>query len=139
VLCTEGGSSSIPGERALYETRDGGRHWRLRAARGETLPRRGGGFDDALAFRNISFRPSGRGWIWRYASAAPLVTRDGGRTWRLATSRRRWPFPSMTWGAAPLDGVAFAIADTTGEQLLVRTGDGGHSWRVVHRWPRGTR
>ena len=136
VLCRDD-SQSLPGERALYETRDGGRSWKLRASRGSALPSVGRGFDAAFAIRNISFLPSGRGWIWRYASDSPLVTLDGGRTWRRAT--RRWPFPSMVWGAAPTNSVAFALADTVPEQLLARTRDGGRSWRIVHTWPKRTR
>jgi ABC-type taurine transport system ATPase subunit len=66
-------------------------------------------------------------------AGAPLVTADGGRTWRESTSR--WPY-SLGWAAAVSDGFAFALVDTRREQRLVRTTDAGRTWRVVHHWPK---
>jgi photosystem II stability/assembly factor-like uncharacterized protein len=131
VLCRSH-DMTVPREKAVYETVDGGRTWRLRSAFGEQYGRRGRGLEHAFALRHLSFRPSGRGWIWRWAGA-PLVTGDGGLTWRESTSR--WPY-SLIWASGVTDGLAFALVETTQEQRLVRTFDAGRTWRVVHRWPK---
>ncbi|MBD0337749.1 MAG: hypothetical protein ICV67_00485 [Thermoleophilia bacterium] len=131
VLCRSS-DLTFPRERGVHETRDGGRTWRLRSALGYEYGRVGSGHRDSFALRHVSFRPSGRGWIWRFAGT-PLVTSDGGRTWRKATTR--WPH-SLIWGAAVTDGLAFALAETTREQLLLRTVDGGRTWQAVKRWPK---
>jgi photosystem II stability/assembly factor-like uncharacterized protein len=120
---------------ALYETRDGGRHWRLRAQR-DTSPRRvGRGVTNLFALRELSFRASGRGWIWRFAGR-PLRSDDGGRSWRPAAG---WPLArntySVTFGSAFSDTDAYAAVRTHGPTLLLRTSNAGRSWTTVHRWP----
>lgn len=133
-LCHDG-DVTVPDSVAVYETRNGGRTWSLRAARGPTLPSRGRGLLDAVALRGLSFSASGRGWMWKWAGT-PLVTADGGRTWRPATGRRTWQFPALTWGSGPSGSVAAAIVDTQGAQMIARTANRGRTWTVVHRWAR---
>jgi photosystem II stability/assembly factor-like uncharacterized protein len=136
VLCSD--LKTVAESVALYETRDGGRSWKLRAQRaGTQADWVGRGVVNLFALRELSFRASGRGWIWRYAGR-PLRSADGGRSWRPAAG---WPLALNTYsvnsGSAVSDTLAYAAVGTLrGPTLLLRTANAGRTWAVVHRWPR---
>ena len=135
VLCSDG--RMVEQAAAVVETRDGARSWRLRAVKGSPAQHVGRGVLNLFALLDMSFSPSGRGWIWRFAGR-PLRTTDGGRSWRPVAG---WPFPlntySTTWGSAVSETEAFAVVGRRGRPtVLLRTANGGKSWATVHRWPR---
>jgi photosystem II stability/assembly factor-like uncharacterized protein len=115
--------------KALYETRDGGRTWRLRASSLFGRPRRGNlpttGYGDA-----ISFLDDGHGWLAE-SRGAFSETRNGGSDWRpLPLSK---PELVEAHDAELLsDGVGIALIYYS--RRLAVTYDGGRTWRYVTRF-----
>jgi len=132
LLCLWNAGAGNQGK-AVYETRDGGTSWQLRA-RAPFAVKAVGELDTYGYPTDVSFRNDGRGWMPQVRGAT-LATRDGGHTW----SRLGITEPEVKLGLS----VSF-VSDATGFLLLQngerrryeleRTGDGARTWRVVHAW-----
>jgi photosystem II stability/assembly factor-like uncharacterized protein len=119
--------------KAVYETRDGGASWQLRA-RAPFAVRAVGKLSTYGYPTDVVFRHAGRGWMPQVRGAT-LTTRDGGHTW----SQLGITVPEVKLGLS----VSF-VSDATGFMLvqngyhrryeLDRTADGGRTWHVVHTW-----
>jgi photosystem II stability/assembly factor-like uncharacterized protein len=119
-------------DKELYVMRNGGRSWRL-------LLRVPGGRPHGMSTYGyplgISFAADGFGLIWE-SRGTLYVTRDGGRTW---TAQPKVARPEIDFGrgaTALPGGRGFVLLGFQGtpRARLVRTGDDGRSWHVVHRW-----
>ena len=120
---------------SLYETGDGGRHWR----RGGALPGRQGDMSGSGAL-GISFADFRHGWTTDNAHGL-FVTRNGGQTWR-QMARRFGPTPPAgeeAWEWTQLDFIApktgwALFRRRTQDKLfsdLYQTQDGGRHWRHI--------
>jgi photosystem II stability/assembly factor-like uncharacterized protein len=120
--------------KVLYETRNAGKSWQLRARAtfgGRSVGNIGlGGYPISIAFRS-----DGTGWLPE-GRGATLVSRDAGRRWsavRMTTPETRngisVSFASSSVGFLLIDDYVHRRFD------LERTMDGGKTWRLVHRWP----
>lgn len=124
--------------KAIYETTTSGASWkRLVNVHFEPGRTRSGGLHWNGYPRGISFTPSGRGILWE-AREHTYRTEDGGRHWaRLSVTS-----PDEREGlSASLvsDRVGYLLVQDNGRRLdweLLRTGNGGRSWRVVRSWAR---
>ena len=132
-LCLGGAGAGNQGK-AVYETRDGGSSWTLRAR--TAFGTSAAGKLDSYGYPvDVVFRASGRGWMPQLRGAT-LTSRDSGRTWT--------PLP-ITEPEVKLGLSVSFVSDTTGFLLLQngerrrfeldRTADGGRTWHVVHAWP----
>jgi photosystem II stability/assembly factor-like uncharacterized protein len=133
LLCTsQPGAGMQP--KAVFETRDGGRRWRLVADAFFTgIGRSRGGLTAGGYPYGISFEPRGRGLLWQ-ARGHTYSTRDGGRHWR---------YLGLT-SPESIEGEAASVVSPDVRFLVVRNGrtnryellrllhsGGAH---VVHRW-----
>lgn len=119
-------------EKAIFETRNGGRSWSLRAC--ACLGRfRRGRLSTAGYPVGIEFTPRGDGVLLQHRGTPVTITHDGGRTW------------TRTAGAPELDfrldasivsaRRIYVLAGPTSERMrLLVTDDGGRTWRVLRRW-----
>ena len=115
--------------KALYESRDGGRTWRLRASNLLGRPRRGnlpvGGYA-----MGISFLDGGRGWLPE-SRGSFYETRDGGTHWRALPVSK----PDIVEAhAAELLSARVGVAAFFYARRLAVTYDGGGTWRTVARF-----
>jgi photosystem II stability/assembly factor-like uncharacterized protein len=126
IVCLDQPGAGQQGK-AVYETRDGGETWLLRAACRYRVPCTGGlpggGYGVAL-----SFLADGRGWLGE-ARGGFYATEDGGAHWR--------PLPLGRPEVVEAHAVD-RIDDRTGLALvyysrrLAVTRDGGRSWSYVY-------
>ena len=109
--------------KALYETADG-RTWRLRRSLS------GSGYGLALAFASKGFG------LLAESRGGVLVTRDGGRTWRLASmTSPEIAEPQAIDVLRPAMGLVLVRDDRSGRALeLYRTRKAGPGWDLVHVW-----
>jgi photosystem II stability/assembly factor-like uncharacterized protein len=128
ILClSQPGTGQQP--KALYESRDGGRSWRLRASSLFGRPRRGNlptsGYGDG-----ISFLDDGHGWLPETRGAF-YETRSGGSYWRpLPISKPEVVEAHAAELLSDHEGVALVFYD----RRLAVTTDGGRTWRYVTRF-----
>jgi photosystem II stability/assembly factor-like uncharacterized protein len=135
LLCTGQPGTGMQ-NKALYETGDGGRRWRLVMdawlVGNHATPR---GIGTVGYARGIDFDRSGAGWLWETRGGA-FATADGGRTWRLL------PF----WEPDIVEARSMSFVSARVSFLLLRDGrhrryalertaDAGRTWRLVHAWP----
>lgn len=115
--------------KAVYETRDGGRNWRLRST--NWFGRRRLGSVPAVGYADgISFLPNGHGWLPESRSSS-YETRDGGTRWRPL------PFSSpdvVEAHAAELLDDRLGVALIFYARRLAFTRDGGQTWRFGYRF-----
>jgi photosystem II stability/assembly factor-like uncharacterized protein len=115
--------------KAIYETRDGGRSWRLRATDFLGVKRRGNIPGDGYA-SGISFLANGHGWLAETRGSF-WETRDGGTRWRSLPISR----PDVVEAhAAQLLSDRVGVALIFYSRRLAVTRDGGRSWRYVTRF-----
>jgi photosystem II stability/assembly factor-like uncharacterized protein len=134
LVCATQASTGFQGKE-VWQTRDGARSWTLRSRVHPIGPP-----EPALQLGNLpgfgyptglSFLPDGRGWLWEDRGWL-LTSGDGGAHWRKAVITQP-------------DQVAATSASLLGDKLgfvllrgctvkLVRTSDGGNSWRLLKRW-----
>lgn len=142
----EHGMSSRPGE--LYQTTDGGEHWRLVAKNSAIGP----SSEHTLPFYGlICFRDALTGWIMGRHGAAfdpdyPIyMTQDGGHTWRpqelplppgFANRKLAVMGPPKFFPPSGLDGVLpvvfVPVCHKTDEYTMLpyTTSDGGRTWQA---------
>jgi photosystem II stability/assembly factor-like uncharacterized protein len=119
--------------KAVFETQNGGRGWRLVAdAYFTRFGRSRGGLSTGGYPYGISFEPGGHGLLWQ-ARGHTYSTRDGGRHWRPIRVT-----PEVIEGEAASvvsPAVRFLVVSNgrTGLYELVRLLRGGRA-HVVHRW-----
>jgi photosystem II stability/assembly factor-like uncharacterized protein len=120
--------------KGVYETKDGGRSWGFLAGSDARDKHRSGGLSAAgypgdLEFygnwglitqhRGLSYVSSDGGWSWRALRVTSPETAEGDDSSLVSPS------------------VGFLLRSRgPQERELLRTDDGGRSWRVVRRWPR---
>jgi photosystem II stability/assembly factor-like uncharacterized protein len=133
LLCTsQPGTGMQP--KAVFETRNGGRRWRLVAdAHFTRLRRRSEGLSMSGYPYGISFEPRGHGLLWQ-ARGQTYSTSDGGRHWQSL----RVTSPDV------IEGVAASVASADTRFLVVRNGRTGTyellrlrrrgGAHIVHRW-----
>jgi photosystem II stability/assembly factor-like uncharacterized protein len=133
LLCTsQPGAGMQP--KAVFETQNGGRDWRLVAdAYFTRFGRSRGGLSTGGYPYGISFEPGGHGLLWQ-ARGHTYSTRDGGRHWRPI----RVTSPEVIEGEAASvvsPAVRFLVVSNgrTGLYELLRLLRGGRA-HVVHRW-----
>ncbi len=118
----------------VYETVDGARTWKL-VANGSWNRSRGGlsvfGYP-----AGISFTSKGRGLLWE-ARGGIYLTEDGGRHWKGTAGAQPETREGISgWFASDRQAFLLVQDDRAGRYELVRSDDGGHSWRIVRSWPR---
>jgi photosystem II stability/assembly factor-like uncharacterized protein len=133
LLCLDGAGAGNQGK-AVYETRDGGSSWRLRARAAFGAPAVGR-LDSYGYPTDVAFRANGRGWMPQLRGAT-LTTADGGRTWTPLSVTA----PEVKLGLSVSfvsDAAGFILVQNGRHRRyeLDRTNDGGRTWHVVHAWP----
>jgi photosystem II stability/assembly factor-like uncharacterized protein len=120
--------------KAVYETVDGGKRWR-RIVNVYFEPRgvRDGGLARYGYLHGIGFDRSGRGLLWQDRTASYL-TSDGGRSWRPISATRAERIGMSGWFVSKR--VAFLLVQAEERYELLKTGDGGRTWRLVRVWSR---
>jgi photosystem II stability/assembly factor-like uncharacterized protein len=114
LLCTsQPGAGMQP--KAVFETWDGGRRWRLLAdAYFTRIGRSRGGLSTGGYPHGLSFEPSGHGLLWQ-ARGHTYSTRDGGRHWRSLSLTS----PEL------IEGEAASVVSPAVRFLVVRNGRTG--------------
>lgn len=133
ALCTTsiGGTGHIG--RAILETQDAGRHWRVVT----NAPFNSGshGMSSYGDPEGIDFLADGHGWLWQGPRGVSMATTDGGASWHplgLGTSDATWV--TSGWFVSPRAGFALLTDPGSGWITLERTTTGGARWSAVHRW-----
>lgn len=119
-------------QRAIVETRDGGRTWAMRAC-GCQAPLTRGRIPWAGYPRGIRFTPDGHGALFQFRGSPILITHDAGRTWRHGVGRPEIDLEVDASLVSPRRIYALAAQGAERARLLVTT-DGGGDWRLVRRW-----
>ncbi|MFQ6047335.1 MAG: hypothetical protein ACE5PT_13435, partial [Gemmatimonadales bacterium] len=127
-------------DRGVYKTTDGGKTW----AKILYVNERTGAGDLVMDPSNSNKLLAGmwehRRWPWFFKSGGPgsglYITVDGGETWNRLTSEDGLPEGEL--GRIGLDfsrskpDVVYAVVEAE-RSVLMRSDDGGHTWRVVNR------
>jgi len=120
--------------RALYETRSGGRLWRLLLRTG--IDRAGGLFGSGYP-RGMSMLASGDGLLWEDRENS-YRTADGGRHWQaLSTTSPESREGYSGWVVSPKTSYLLVRDNGTRFDIeLMRSDDGRRTWRRVRSWSR---
>jgi photosystem II stability/assembly factor-like uncharacterized protein len=126
------------GPRAIAETINGGRTWRLVAAASPPGGLQVGRISSDGYLTGLAMRSSGIGVYWADRGVTEK-TADGGRLWSstqpsgfdTVTVSSGWLLTDRDWLALVFDG---SVGGNT-PQVLEESTDGGHTWRVVSRIP----
>jgi photosystem II stability/assembly factor-like uncharacterized protein len=136
-LMCKGRPGSRSQSKALYSTRNGGRSWkRLLNAHFEPARIRLGGLQASGHVEGMAFERTGHGLLWS-TNGDTLRTSDGGRHWRpLATTAPDVREAYSGWLVD--DRIGFLLLQDGAQEHweLLRTGNGGRTWRVVRFWSR---
>lgn len=129
------------GERGVYKTEDGGKSWALALAGNAATGAGDLALDPGNPARLLANLWQVRRWPWELRSGGPgsglYLSEDGGRTWA-----RRGPAEGFTEGemgrmklafAPSRPQVAYAMVELARAGVLLRSEDGGRSWRQVYR------
>jgi photosystem II stability/assembly factor-like uncharacterized protein len=112
----------------LYETRNGGKAWRRR-------PWGGDRFSPGYA-NGMNFLRSGTGLLWQQR-ASTYRTPDGGRHWsRLPTTMPELREGLSGWLVSGRMSYLLVQDNRKADVELLRSGDGGRTWRRVRSWSR---
>jgi photosystem II stability/assembly factor-like uncharacterized protein len=124
--------------KAIYETVDGTARWRrLLNVQFEPGHLASGGMTRLGYPRGISFTRSGRGLLWA-ARSWSFRTVDSGRHWRPVRATSPEEREGLS-GWLVSDRVGYLLLEDNEQRngwQLLRTADGGGSWRLVHSWVR---
>jgi photosystem II stability/assembly factor-like uncharacterized protein len=121
----------------VWSTADGGATWQLRARTkfpGLPAPSRLRNRGDLPSYgyvTGIGFLADGHGWLWEDRGWL-LMTRDGGSHWQKSPITQADQVAAQS--ASVLDEVTGYVLLRGCTVRLVRTSDGGKSWRLVRRW-----
>jgi photosystem II stability/assembly factor-like uncharacterized protein len=132
ALCVSQPAAGIQGK-AVFETRDSGRHWQKRAWASPFGGERGGLGIGGYPL-GIAFLADGRGLLWEGRGSLAATT-NGGGTWKGAGLGQ----PEVDFGQSAsivTRQTSFVLLRTDGHPRLAVTTDGGRRWRTVHRWAR---
>jgi photosystem II stability/assembly factor-like uncharacterized protein len=137
LVCT-GQPSAGSQAKAIYETSNSGTNWkRLVNVDFEPGRPRLGGLHSNGYPRGISFTPSGRGILWQ-AREDTYLTEDGGRHWHRISVTSPEEREGLS-ASLVSDRIGYLLLQDNGKGRdweLLRTGDGGSSWRLVRSWAR---
>jgi len=137
LLCT-GQPGAGSQSKALYLTTDGGRRWkRLLNVYFEPTRNRLGGLPEVGYPHGIHFTRSGRGLLWANRGGT-LSTVDGGRHWQPISATSPESREGYS-GWLVTDRIGYLLLQDNARRLdweLLRTADGGRSWRLVRSWSR---
>jgi photosystem II stability/assembly factor-like uncharacterized protein len=115
--------------KALYQTFDGAKHWRL-------LRRNNSDLYGAGYARGMNMTASGRGLVWE-ARGSTYATANGGRRWTpLSTTLPESREASSGWVVSPRTSYLLVWDTTRGDIELVRSSDGARTWQTVRSWSR---
>ena len=131
------------GERGVYRTEDGGKHWTRVLF-----------VDDATGAGDLALDPGNperllanlwqvRRWPWELRSGGPgsglYLSEDGGRTWRRRTAADGLPAGEVgrmkLAFARSRPEIAYAMVETERAGVLLRSQDGGRTWDQAFRHP----
>ncbi len=133
LLCTGEGAAGNEG-RAIMETTDGGATWNMvaEAAQGPAPS----GLTTSGYPTGIFFLDDGRGWMWAERGVGIATTMDGGRSWLVVGTVPNGADESMASAWFVSDTIGFAVLMNGNAQAsqLIKTLDGGRTWRVIHAW-----
>ncbi len=144
--CVPGRLWSDSGDRGLYRTTDGGRHWDL-ILKGANLSTGCSSVtmdpqDSERLFAGMwDFRR--KGWTFRSGGDGPTAgsgsglfqSADGGSTWKELTAKSNAGLPEKPWGRvetviAPSDSKAVYTLIESVHSALYRSSDGGATWEA---------
>ncbi len=129
-------------ERGVFKTTDGGRSWKKILYVNERTGASGLVMDPSNPDHLLASMWEYRRWPWFFKSGGPgsglWVTYDGGESWKQLTEKEGLPA-----GELGRIGLAFAASDPdvvyalveAGKSALLRSDDGGDSWRAVNTEP----
>jgi photosystem II stability/assembly factor-like uncharacterized protein len=123
--------------KALYLTRNGGRSWkRLLNAHFEPARIQLGGLQASGYVQGIAFERTGHGLLWS-TRGATLRTSDGGLHWRPLTATSPEVREAYSgWLVNDRVGYLLLQDDDRADWELLRSENGGRTWRLVRYWSR---
>lgn len=134
TVCTTQSGTGFQGK-AIWQTDDGGAHWRLRSRVhpiGPPKPAlRVGAIDGFGYVTGMQFLPGGQGWLWEDRGWL-LTTTDGGLDWRKSPLTK--PDQIAAQSASLLDRHTGYMLLRGCTVRLVRTTDGGRTWTTAKSW-----
>lgn len=135
VVCTlQAAAGSQP--KAVYETADGATSWRLVAKGSFAAGTSRGGLSVFGYVGGLTFVRSGRGLLWE-TRGSTYRTSNGGRSWRgLSVTAPETREGLSGWLVDDRLGFLLLQNDRRARYELLRTDDGGTTWKLVRIWPR---
>lgn len=118
--------------KAVFETRNGGRGWALRAC-ACFRPDNRGRLDWSGYPHTIEFTPRGDGFLLQHRGQPISITHDGGRTWMRFVGQPEIDF-RLDASIVSARRIYALTGDTSERARLQVTTDGGRTWRVLRRW-----
>lgn len=130
-------------ERGVFKTTDGGRTWKKVLYVDERTGAADLAMDPANPNKLFAAMWQFRRWPWSFRSGGPgsglHVTYDGGETWRRATPEDGLPAGELGRIGVAISHsnpeVVYALVEARGKNAVLRSGDGGRTWKTVNEDP----